>query len=83
MVGTLNCVLCNHKILESDSRSNFTEGVFCADGAGCRRRALKRMNELKRVIKPLTSKATMKSGPGRIAIWMRPQDALKVRDVLK
>ena len=83
MVGTLNCVLCNHKILESDSRSNFTEGVFCADGAGCRRRALKRINELKRVIKPLTSKGIMKSGPGRVAIWLRPQDVNRARAVVR
>jgi len=44
----MNCALCGHKILESDSRSNFTEGVFCADGAGCRRRALHLREALRR-----------------------------------
>jgi len=34
------CTLCGHTILENVPRSEFTEGTFCSDGAGCRRRAL-------------------------------------------
>jgi len=40
-----HCLLCGMRLY--DDRSRFAEGDFCPDSAGCRRRALSQMQELR------------------------------------
>jgi hypothetical protein len=47
----MRCDLCGFKLMSEETR--YVEGTVCSDSAGCRRRALMRMREIRKLYREL------------------------------